>query len=302
MRAGGNGVDGGDDRDTDQLVTLEPLAEHDQPGQRGEGGLHAHDHAEQAGRDVAQDDQVDGVGHGRTEYAGHRGERDGRRRQPSFGGEPDEYRNGEDGRHQRCHGGSLQAGQPRPDVPVEQDVARPAGRRGEGERETQHVRARPGQDEHVDADAGTDGTSEVDPGARGGERNRERPEELQRHRQSQADAVDCRVQAEVHDDEHAAQREHRPPLGPAESSQRRSRDRDQDQRGDDLADRDHADRTDRAEGVSADRCAELIARPTGDERGGAGGGPATGVVHPSRMRAQLDFEKCNKRVSYTIGV
>jgi hypothetical protein len=63
--------------------------------------------------------------------------------------------------------------------PVEHDVRRPAGGGQQTEPQPHEVARRPGQDEHVDPGGGRDGDQPLPAGAGGGERDRERTEELQ---------------------------------------------------------------------------------------------------------------------------
>ena len=82
---------------------------------------------------------------------------------------------------------------------------------------------------------------EVHPAARAGQRDRQRAEELQRHRQAEADPVDRGVQRQVHRARTPApSSQHRPPLPPGERAQPGPADRQQHDPGHPLPDGDDA--------------------------------------------------------------
>ncbi|MCE0764544.1 hypothetical protein LWC35_16735 [Pseudonocardia kujensis] len=117
--------------------------------------------------------------------------------------------------------------------------------------------------QHHDPDDG--GRCRRDVGGSSGcaDRDRERAEELERDGEAESDAVDGGVEAEIHDAERRGQAEHRAPLLPGHRPEARPCDRGQDERGDQLAHRDHPDRpqcrerqsTDRRPGLVGDRAA-----------------------------------------------
>ena len=120
------------------------------------------------------------------------------------------------------------------------------------------------------------------------ERDRQRAEELQGHREAEPDPVDRGVQGEVHRREDQPEQQGRPPLGPGEAAQPRPGDRQQDGGRDELPDRDHAGRTDGGEGVRAEGGADLVAGAAGQHRQrprspSTGAGSGAGAVAGDRV-------------------
>jgi drug/metabolite transporter, DME family len=112
--------------DTQPLRPGQRLAQDHQAGERGQHWVDAHEDAEVPSRNPAQRQQVGEERHGRGQdpRAGCARQRGRRRRVPDQHHDP--------GRHEEQRGqaggrgGPLHAGQPSPDLPVEQDVAGPA--------------------------------------------------------------------------------------------------------------------------------------------------------------------------------
>jgi DME family drug/metabolite transporter len=102
------------------------LAQDDQADERGQHRVDAHEDAEMAGRDPAQREQVEQERNRRGQDAG----RGGARQRPRRRRMPDQHhgadRQEDQRRRTRGRGWPLSAGQPSPDLPVEQDVAGPA--------------------------------------------------------------------------------------------------------------------------------------------------------------------------------
>jgi len=122
-------VGGDDGGDAQPLLESQRLAQDHQAGERGQHRVDAHADPEVAGRYPAQRQQVGEERHGRGQdpRAGCARQRGRRRRVPDQhhdAGRHEEQRGQAGGR-----GRPLHAGQPSPDLPVEQDVAGPAGGR-----------------------------------------------------------------------------------------------------------------------------------------------------------------------------
>lgn len=126
----GAGRVGGDDGgDAQPGLAGQRLAQDDQAGECGQHRVDAHEDPEIADRNPAQRQQVEEQGNRRGQDPGDGGARQGARRRRM----PDQYHDAgrqvsQRGRH-RGRGRSLRTRQPSPDLPVEQDVAGPAGGR-----------------------------------------------------------------------------------------------------------------------------------------------------------------------------
>ena len=225
---------------------------------------------------------------------------------------------------------ALGAGQASPDLPVEQDVAGPAsgGQQAQADAEIVGGRPRAGQCDH--ARAGHQRAHEVRPAARRGQGDGERAEELQRHRQAEAEPADRGVQGQVHGAVGRREQHHRAPLRPGERAPPGAPGGQQHDPGDPLADRDHARRADHAERQCRGRRAQLVGQGTAEHQGrarpragsGTGGAapggrrrgrPATSrrtrIVadlnlvrgrHTASVRLASDCVKCMKEDIYTI--
>ena len=124
----GRGRVGGDDGgDAQPRLHRQRLAQDQQADERGQHRVDAHEDAEVAGRNPAQRQQVGQERHGRGQdpRGGRAGERDQGRRVPEQHHDPD-WHEDQRGQH-RGRRRALGAGQAPPDLPVEQDVAGPAG-------------------------------------------------------------------------------------------------------------------------------------------------------------------------------
>ena len=157
------------------------------------------------------------------------------------------------------HRGALQSGKAASAGAVEQDVRAPGGGGEQAETDTREVRgtARPGQQQ--DAHPGDQCATGVHRASRSGDGDGEGAEEFQGDRQAQADAFHRGVEAEVHHAEHDDQADDRPPLVPSQPEPRPDQG-NENRRGDELADRDHADRADGVEGPRAEGGAGLVRR------------------------------------------
>jgi DME family drug/metabolite transporter len=127
VRAGRAGRVGGDDGgDGEPRGPRQPLTEDHQADDRGQHGIHAHENAEEVGRDPAQRQQVDEERHrrGQDPGGGRARQRAPRRRVPEQDHDSDrhEYQRGQAAGRRR----PLRAGHSLPDQPVEQDIAGPA--------------------------------------------------------------------------------------------------------------------------------------------------------------------------------
>src|SRR5690242_16105629 len=123
---GADRVGGDDGGDAQPGLPGHRLAQDHQADERGQHRVDAHEDAEVAGRDPAQREQVERERHRRGQDPGRGGARQrGRRRRM-----PDQHhradRQEDQRRRDRGGGRPLSTGQLSPDLPVEQDVARPA--------------------------------------------------------------------------------------------------------------------------------------------------------------------------------
>jgi drug/metabolite transporter, DME family len=124
---GGGRVGGDDGGDAQPRLHRQRLVQDQQADERGQHRVDAHEDAEIAGWNAAQRQQVgqERYGRGQDSRGGRARERDQRRRVPEQHHDPDRH---EDQRGQRRgRRRALGAGQAPPDLPVEQDVAGPAG-------------------------------------------------------------------------------------------------------------------------------------------------------------------------------
>ena len=126
---GADRVGGDDGGDAQPGLPGHRLAQHHQADERGQHRVDAHEDAEVAGRDPAQREHVEQERHRRGQDPGRGGapQRGRRGRMPYQRHRAD--RQEDQRRRARGGGRALSAGQPSPDLPVEQDVARPAGGR-----------------------------------------------------------------------------------------------------------------------------------------------------------------------------
>jgi DME family drug/metabolite transporter len=126
---GADRVGGDDGGDAQPGLPGHRLAQDHQADERGQHRVDAHEDAEVAGRDPAQREHVEQERHRRGQDPGRGGARQRGRR----GRMPDQRHRADrqEDQRRRARGGgrALSAGQPSPDLPVEQDVARPAGGR-----------------------------------------------------------------------------------------------------------------------------------------------------------------------------
>jgi DME family drug/metabolite transporter len=121
-------VGGDDGGDAQPGLPGQRLPQDHQADERGQDRVDAHEDAEIAGRDPAQREQVEEEGNRRGQDPGRGGARQRARRRRVADQHHDADRHeGQRGRA-RGRGRSLRARQPLPDLPVEQDVAGPAGR------------------------------------------------------------------------------------------------------------------------------------------------------------------------------
>jgi drug/metabolite transporter, DME family len=104
------------------------LPQDHQADERGQDRVDAHEDAEIAGRDPAQREQVEEEGNRRGQDTGRGGARQRARRRRVADQHDDADRHERQRGSARGRGRSLGARQPSPNLPVEQDVASPAGR------------------------------------------------------------------------------------------------------------------------------------------------------------------------------
>ena len=124
---GGGRVGGDDGGDAQPRLPRQRLAQDHQADERGQHRVDAHEDAEVAGWNAAQRQQVgqERYGRGQDPRGGRARERDQRRRMPEQHHDPGRHEH-QRGQH-RGRRRALGAGQAPPDLPVEQDVAGPAG-------------------------------------------------------------------------------------------------------------------------------------------------------------------------------
>lgn len=150
---------------------------------------------------------------------------------------------------------------------------------------------RAGISQHHDPGSGQQRTREVDEAARARDGDGERAEELQRRGQCQADTIDRRIQAQVHDAERSRQADDQHPLISAQAAQARTGYGSQDERGDDLPDGDHPDRADCGKRGRAESSTGLVRRGAGEHQRDAGCPPP-----PTRARQRLRRAQCDASV------
>ena len=124
---GGGRVGGDDGGDAQPRLPRQRLVQDHQADERGQHRVDAHEDAEVAGWNAAQRQQVgqERYGRGQDPRGGRARERDQRRRMPEQHHDPGRHEH-QRGQH-RGRRRALGAGQAPPDLPVEQDVAGPAG-------------------------------------------------------------------------------------------------------------------------------------------------------------------------------
>ena len=124
---GGGRVGGDDGGDAQPRLPRQRLTQDHQADERGQHRVDAHEDAEVAGWNAAQRQQVGQERHGRGQdpRGGRARERDQRRRMPEQHHDPGRHED-QRGQH-RGRRRTLGAGQAPPDLPVEQDIAGPAG-------------------------------------------------------------------------------------------------------------------------------------------------------------------------------
>ena len=124
---GGGRVGGDDGGDAQPRLPRQRLVQDHQADERGQHRVDAHEDAEVAGWNAAQRQQVgqERYGRGQDPRGGRARERDQRRRMPEQHHDPGRHED-QRGQH-RGRRRALGAGQAPPDLPVEQDVAGPAG-------------------------------------------------------------------------------------------------------------------------------------------------------------------------------
>jgi DME family drug/metabolite transporter len=125
---GADGVGGDDGGDAQPGLPGQRLPQDHQADERGQDRVDAHEDAEITGRNPAQRQQVEEEGNSRGQDPGRgrAGQRARRRRVADQHHDADRHEGQRGGA--RGRGRPLGAGQPSPDLPVEQDVAGPAGR------------------------------------------------------------------------------------------------------------------------------------------------------------------------------
>jgi len=127
--------------------------------------------------------------------------------------------------------------------------------------------------EQDDAGSGDGNPEEVERAARGGERDTERPHELEGHGDSQWDSVEREVEARVHRGEHEPEHDRQSNLGSRVAAQARTPDGEQHDGGDGDADERRTDCAELLEERRGERCAELHRgdrrEDEGDRRDGA---------------------------------
>jgi drug/metabolite transporter, DME family len=124
---GGGRVGGDDGDDAQPRLHWQRLVQDQQADERGQHRVDAHEDAEIAGWNAAERQQVGQERHGRGQdpRGGRARERDQRRRVPEQHHDPGRHED-QRGQHRGCRR-ALGARQAAPDLPVEQDVAGPAG-------------------------------------------------------------------------------------------------------------------------------------------------------------------------------
>ncbi len=287
------------------------LAEHRRAHQGRQDGVDAHEDSEHVGGHTPQGDQVGQERDRRGEHSGGRraGERGGRGRVLGEGQRSDGQvqRPG----HGRGRRRTLQAGHPGADGAVEQDVAAPAHGGRQRQADAQVVGAGTGAQQHGDRSDRRQCQAQVRAAARGGQDHGQWPEEFEGDRQAEPDAVDRRVEGQVHGGEHRGQTQDEAPLGSRQLPQPGTSDAQQDERGHPLAHRDRPRGAQDREGEGGHGRAHLVGqsaahherRPGQAAGGGAGRTCARGSCrHASTMRQRRPYAKCIRRTVHTMDV
>jgi hypothetical protein len=187
------------EQEGDDLPRAERLVEHHEPRDGGGAGLDAHQHPEHARRDPPQGDHLEPVGDRRREQGD--AEPDQQQRRPVDDGPGPvraERQHHERGDAERA-GEAVEPGQHAPDPRRRHDVARPAHAGDERERQAAqgHV-ARRVEAEQRDAGRGEERPRAVEPAAGLGERQQQRPAELDGDGDAERDGPQREVEDEVH--------------------------------------------------------------------------------------------------------
>jgi len=263
-----------DHADRDRAGQRQPLVEDEESEQRGDRRLQAHDQAEQRGRQAPQRDQLE---HERQQRD-QQGEPDPR--QHDLGLDELGAGGGNAGR-QRHEGGdaerdgeSLEPGPAGADALREQYVARPARRRHGGQRDAGRVERLPravAERQQRDAGSGEHHPRHVARMAGAGERDPERPEELDRHGDAERDPRDRLEERQRQEPRARAERHGCAEVGAASPAHAGAHERPQDERREHQPQRHEAGRADAVEQRLRQRCAELDRRHRGDRQRDAGG-------------------------------
>src|SRR5215207_8826163 len=240
----------------------------------GDRRLQAHDQPEQRGRQAPQRDQLEHERQQRDQ------ERQPDPRQHDLGLDELGAAGGDAGR-QRHEGGdaerdreSLEPGPAGADALREQDVARPARRSHGGQRDAGRVEGLPravAEREQRDAGSGEQHPRHVARMAGAGERDPERPEELDRHGDAERDPRDRLEERQRQEPRAGAERHGCAEVGAAAPAHAGAHERPQDERREHQPQRHEAGRADAVEQRLRQRCAELDRRHRGDRQRDAGG-------------------------------
>ena len=178
-----------------------------------------------------------------------------------------------DGGEQARQRRALHAGERAPGATAEHDVGRPRCGGDEREEHADGVDPGHGAGEQHDPEARHGRAEQVEPTTRAGEREREGAEELEGDREAEPDPVDGAVDPEVHADQDEAEQQGGADGPPRQVPEARSGDREQRDRGEGLAERDHAARPHEREDRGTDRGADLHGCRTADDGGRCDGFP-----------------------------
>jgi hypothetical protein len=190
--------------DRGDLAQRQLLPEDEQPGDRRDAGLEAHEDAEDVARQAAQRLDLERVRDDARQQRDAEAEREelrldevgSRLRDPG----PERDERGDDHRErQALH--ALEAG---PGALRDEDVGRPEGAGDERQADADEVGVAAGPGEEHDADRGEQRPQQVQAAARAEHRHGERPGELRGDRDAERDPVERLVEREVHAAEHEA--------------------------------------------------------------------------------------------------
>ena len=264
---------GTDARDDDERHAghLEPgqrLPEDQVPGQGGGGRRQAHQDGEGCRREAPQGHELERVGNRRRQQGDRCSQAEDLRAQQCVAGVQDAEGKRD---HRPDHHGECEPVQllERPaHTRGGEDVEGPACCRAECEEHADGVEAIPATTaEGHHAEQGEPGPQPGRAGTRDDDRQRERPQHLDRDRDAEREPLEGQVEQPVHEGEHGAESQHGDPPRAPVAAQRGARDGHQHDRREHQSEQHHAERPDRREEKDGDGRAHLLTREADDDQG-----------------------------------